>query len=640
MSTPGIDAPLSEAGNNPSERASSRFQLPMVLGALGIVYGDIGTSPLYAVRQSVLALGGQQPGAAAVYGSISLIFWSLIILVTLKYICFVLRADNKGEGGSFALATFAHQSPDLPRWLKKIVTPCAAIGFSLFIADALLTPAISVLSAVEGLQVNEPALTPWILPLSLAVLVGLFMLQYYGTARVGRLFGPIILVWFLSLGIFGLVAIIETPQILDAVNPAHGVSLFLEDPATAFMSLGAIVLAVTGAEALYADIGHFGASPIRQGWIFIVLPALCLNYFGQGAIILHAPETIAHPFYSLAAGMWHYPMVLLATLATIIASQAVISAVFSITQQAVQLGILPRMEVRHMSADQVGQVFVPRANLLMLAGVVLVVLIFENSDSLATAYGVAVTAIFVLTTFLVSVVALKRWQWKVWQVAVLFGIFAIIDLAFFSSTMLKITEGAWLPILMAIGTMGILHIWQSGRRALTTKIYGTGLSVSNFIDVLDKNSVRIAGTAVFVTPRLDEVPGALLHNMKHNHVLHERIVFLKVEVENIPFVPQSERLTIEKLGKGFFTIEMRFGFFERQNVPAALATIRNFGLSLDMESTTFFIRRDTLVRSSHPTMRSWQTIIFMKMYASALDAARFFGLPPGRVVELGAQTEI
>ncbi len=620
--------------------AFSKRQLALVLGALGVVYGDIGTSPLYAVRQSILALGGTMSGELAVMGAISLIFWSLMILVTGKYVCFVLRADNRGEGGSLALSALASRAAGIPRWLKRVVGVCAAVGISLFLADALLTPAISVLSAVEGLQVNEPSLKPWVLPISLVVLVGVFMLQTYGTGGIGRLFGPIITIWFLCLGAAGVYSIIQTPEILQALNPLYGAMLFAHNPLVAFLALGAIVLAVTGAEALYADIGHFGAPPIRLGWLFLVLPALVLNYMGQGAAILRDPTNVEHPFYSLTTGNLHYPMVALATLATIIASQACISAVFSITQQAIQLGMLPRMEVRHTSAQEFGQVFVPRANLLMLAGVILIVLIFKNSDSLAAAYGVAVTGVFVITTFMVSIVAYARWNWSIWAVLAIFGIFGALDLAFFSSTLMKITQGGWLPVAIAAAMLAYLWTWRAGRKVLTEKMYGAGLSTENFLTTLDKTSIRVAGTAVFVTPRLDEVPGALLHNMKHNRVLHERIIFLRVEAENVPFVPKAKRLTVEKLGKGLFTVEIHFGFFETQDVPTALEGTRAYGLALDLDATTFFIRRETLVRSAKSSLRRWQAILFMKMHASALDAANFYHLPPGRVVELGSQTEI
>jgi KUP system potassium uptake protein len=617
-----------------------RRHLWLTLGALGVVYGDIGTSPLYAVRQSVLATGGTMPMPVAVMGAISLIFWSLMIVVTGKYVCFVLRAHNRGEGGSLALAALAHRSPDLPRWLKTLISGSAVLGLSLFFGEALLTPAITVLAAVEGLRVEEPALEALILPISLAILFGLFAIQSRGTGRIGRMLGPIILVWFIAIGGLGLRAIIETPEILWAINPAYGVVLFVIDPHVAFLSLGAIVLAVTGSEALFADIGHFGARPIRLAWLYVVLPGLVLNYFGQGAAILRDPANLENPFFILAAGGLHYPMVVLATLASIIASQAVITAVFSITKQAVQLGLLPRMEIRHTSATEFGQIYVPRANALLLAGVIAIVLIFKSSDALSNAYGLAVTGVFVISTFLVTIVALRQWKWKPWVVVGVFGLFGIIDLAFFSSTLTKFVQGAWLPIFIAAIALMFMNTWRIGRRVLADKVYGTGLQIDTFLDSMEKPPMRVAGTAVFITPRLDEVPGALLHNMKHNRVLHERVIFLRVDVQDVPFVPYEKRLTVNKLGKGFYTVEVHYGFFQTPDVPQALEGARAYGLSIDVDTTTFFIRRETLVQARVSAMSKWRTKMFIKLYQSSLEAAQFYRLPPGRVVELGSQTEI
>jgi KUP system potassium uptake protein len=630
----------STAEGHAASRHGTQRILGLTLGALGVVYGDIGTSPLYAVRQSVLATGGEMPMDAAVMGAISLIFWSLIIVVTIKYCVFVLRADNNGEGGSLALAALAHRSPGLSRFLKSVISVCAVLGISLFFGEALLTPAISVLSAVEGLRVEEPALEPLVLPLSLAILIGLFMVQSRGTARIGRIFGPIILLWFLSLGFLGLRSITLTPEILWAVSPHHGLTLFAADPRHAFLALGSVVLAVTGAEALYADVGHFGARPIRLAWLYFVLPALLLNYFGQGAIILRDAGSLEAPFFALAANGLHYPMVALATLATIIASQAVISAVFSITSQAIQLGLLPRMEVRHTSATEFGQIFVPRANALMLAGVVAIVLIFKSSDALGAAYGLAVTGVFVISTFLVTTIALKQWRWNPWFAAVVFGLFGMVDLAFLSSTLMKLVEGAWLPIVIAAAAMLAMGAWRTGRRVLTEKTYGSGLATERFLERADKTPIRVANTAVYITPRLDEVPGALLHNLKHNQVLHERVIFLRVDVQDVPFSAADKRLTVNKLGKGFYTVEAHFGFMETPNVPRALEQARAHGLAIDLEATTFFVRRETLVPARRSAMRRWQRQIFIRLYASAQEAAQFYRLPPGRVVELGSQTEI
>src|SRR5262245_11194989 len=616
-----------------------RRNLWLTLGALGVVYGDIGTSPLYAVHQSVLATGGSMPMPVAVMGATSLIIWSLLIVVTGKYVCFVLHAHNRGEGGSLALAALAHRSPDLPRLLKTLISGAAVLALSLFFGEALLTPAITVLSAVDGLRVEEPALEPLVLPISLIILIGLFAIQSRGTGRIGRMLGPILLIWFITTGALGLRAVIETPEILWAINPAYGVVLFVIDPHVAFMALGSIVLAVTGSEALFADLGHFGAKPIRMAWLYVVLPGLVLNYLGQGAAVLHDPANLANPFFSLAAGELHYPIVVLATFASIIAGQAVITAVFSITKPAGQIQLLPRMEIRHTSATEFGQIYVPRANALLLAGVIAIVLIFKTWEALSNAYGLAVTGVFVISTFLVTIVALKQWKWKPWVVVAVFGMFGIIDLAFFTSTLTKLAQGAWLPILIAAVALLFMNTWRIGRRVLADKVYGGGLAIDTFLKRIDK-PMRVAGTAIFVTPRLDEVPGALLHNLKHNQVLHERVIFLRVDVQDVPFVAYEKRLTVEKLGKGFHTVEVHYGFFQTPDVPQALEGARAYGLSIDLDTTTFFIRRETLVPARVSAMPKWRTKMFIKLYESALEAAQFYRLPAGRVVELGSQTEI
>ena len=612
----------------------------LTLGALGVVYGDIGTSPLYAVRQSVLATGGQMPMRGAVLGAISLILWSLIIIVTIKYIVFILRADNKGEGGVVALASLAHRSPGLSRPMKTVIGFAGVLGLALFFGDGMLTPAISVLSAVEGLKIENPAFGPLVLPITLVILLGLFLIQNRGTGRLGRLFGPIVLVWFVVLGALGLRSTIITPEVLLAINPWEGIRLFVIEPWTAFVALGSVVLTVTGVETLYADMGHFGRTAIRLGWLAVTLPGLVLNYLGQGAVLLRDPSALVNPFYALAPPGFHYPLVALATVATVIASQAVISGVFSITRQSVQLGQLPRMEIRHTSATDYGQIFVPRANTLMLMGVIAIVLIYRNSDALAAAYGMAVTGMMSITTFLGLIVVIRQWHWKPVWIAVAFGTFIFTDLTFLGAVSLKLVEGAWLPLAIAAGVFVIMETWRSGRRVLLEKAYGGGISTDRFLERADKTPIRVSGTAVFITPRIDEVPGSLLHNLKHNQVLHERVVFLRVDVQDVPFVPPEKRLTIKKLGKGFYAAEVHYGFFQSPDVPAALEGARAYGLSLDLDATTFFIRRETLVPARSSAMPLWQTKLFIKLYASALEAAQFYRLPPGRVVELGSQTEI
>jgi len=629
-----------EGAHDQARHRWRRRQAVLTLGALGVVYGDIGTSPLYAVRQSVLATGGATPSPYTVMGAISLIFWSLIIIVTIKYIVFVLRADNKGEGGVLALAALAHRSHHLPRWIKTAISSAAVIGLALFFGDGMLTPAVSVLSAVEGLKVENAAFGPLVLPISLIILLGLFLIQSRGTAKLGRLFGPIVMVWFFTIGAFGLRSIISTPDILWALNPWYGIYLFILEPWSAFVALGSVVLTVTGVETLYADMGHFGRTAIRLGWLCVTLPALVLNYFGQGAIILRDPAALDSPFFALAPPGFHYALVGLATVATIIASQAVISGVFSITRQSVQLGQLPRMEIRHTSPTDRGQIYVPRANTLMLIGVFTIVLIYKNSDALAAAYGMAVTGMMSITTALALIVAIKQWHWKPIWIGIAFTIFVLTDLTFLGAVSLKLFEGAWLPLAIAGGVYLVMETWRAGRRALLEKAYGGGIGTDLFLERADKTPIRVSGTAIFISPRLDEVPGALLHNLKHNQVLHERVIFLRVDVQDIPFVPVEKRLTVKKLGKGFTTIEAHFGFFQTPDVPEALEEARAHGIAIDLDTTTFFVRRESLVPARVSVLPRWQTSLFIKLYASAQQAAQFYRLPAGRVAELGSQTEI
>ncbi|MGA7713456.1 MAG: potassium transporter Kup [Rhizomicrobium sp.] len=648
-----IDTPAS-AANDPLEASPEITGAPhnavhddslnrkttLTLAALGVVFGDIGTSPIYAVRESALAAGRHVPVHTAIMGVVSLIVWSLIVVVTLKYVLLIMRADNDGEGGVLALASMAHRSNGLGRKTKFAIGTAAIFGLALFIGDGMLTPAISVLSAVEGLGAESDAFNKLILPLTLIILIGLFAIQSRGTAHMGRLFGPVMVVWFVVIGVLGISAIIQAPEILKAVSPTYGLALFVREPWTAFVSLGSVVLAVTGCEALYADMGHFGKFPIRFAWLAIVLPALLLNYFGQGAALLLSPSKSSFAFYALGPHWAHYPLVLLATIATVIASQAVISGVYSITRQAVQLGMLPRMEIRHTSATDYGQIYVPRMNAYLCAGVVLIVLIFKNSNALAAAYGIAVTGVMFLSTILVGIVAVKRWHWS-WRLVVpVFGFLALVDLAFLSSNALKIAEGGWLPLLIAACVYVVMETWRLGRRAHLDRIRNDSLPLNLFLERADKTPVRVAGTAVFLTARSDIVPGALLHNLKHNKVLHERVILANVAVDDTPFVPPEKRIDVEKLGKGFFAVRIHHGFFETPDVPLALKDARHFGLAVDPETTTFFIGRETLVLSENPALGTWRTWLYIQLAANALSPARFYHLPPNRVVELGTQVTI
>jgi KUP system potassium uptake protein len=632
-SRPAAAGTVSHAANGKSAKHTAM----LTLGALGVVFGDIGTSPLYAMRESVQAAGGALPGRLAVMGSLSLIFWALIFVVTIKYVTLIMRADNDGEGGTLALAALAHRSHGISRRLKNLIGVAALIGLALFYGDGMLTPAISVLSAVEGLGVESHAFEHLILPLTLIILVGLFVLQSRGTAHIGRLFGPVMVIWFAVLSILGVRAILQAPEILWAVNPYYGMALFAHEPWTAFVSLGLVVLAVTGCEALYADMGHFGRQPIRYAWFFIVLPALTLNYFGQGAAVLRDPHLAPILFYAMAPHWAHYPFVILSTVATVIASQAVISGVFSITQQAVQLGRLPRMEIRHTSATEYGQIFVPRMNLILLVGVVLIVLIFRNSSALAAAYGIAVTGVMVIDTFNASIVASRQWRWGIKLAAVVFGLLALIDLGFLSANSLKIVQGGWLPLVIASGVFFVMETWRIGRRAHLEKIRSESMPLELLLARADKNPHRVAGTAVFLSSRGDTVPGALLHNLKHNKVLHERIILAHVAVDDTPVVPKMKRIKVEKLGKGFYRVNIHHGFFETPDVPLALEEARPFGLAVDLDSATFFIGHETLVPAEHSIFARWRTWLYIWLAASALSPARFYRLPPNRVVELGTQ---
>jgi KUP system potassium uptake protein len=628
------------APHAPAEPRSRKRDALLTLGALGVVFGDIGTSPLYAMRETVLATGGTVPGQAAIFGALSLILWALVIIVTLKYVILIMRADNNGEGGVLALATLAHRSPGLGRRVKMLIGFGAILGLALFYGDGMLTPAISVLSAVEGLSLVSHTFEPLVLPLTLVILIGLFVMQSRGTARIGKLFGPVMIVWFFVLSVLGISWIIRAPIILTALNPWYGLSLFAHEPWTAFVALGSVVLAVTGCEALYADMGHFGKLPIRSAWFFVALPALVLNYFGQGASLLLNPHNAATAFYSMGPSWAHYPLVVLATCATIIASQAVISGVFSMTRQSVQLGQLPRMEIRHTSMTDFGQIFVPRMNALLLIGVVLIVLIFRTSGALAAAYGIAVTGVMVIDTFHASLVAAKQWHWGVKLAVAIFGVLGLIDVTMLLANLLKIPQGGWLPLAIAGGVFVVMETWRLGRRIHQDRIRDDSLPIDLFLERADKTPLRVAGTAVFMAARSDVVPGALLHNLKHNKVLHERVVICNVVVEDTPIVPDHKRLEVEKLGKGFFRVRIHHGFFETPDVPQSLAQARPFGIVIDVDTATFFIGHETLVPAEHSELGRWRTWLYMRLASNALSPARFYHLPPNRVVELGTQVSI
>jgi KUP system potassium uptake protein len=609
----------------------------LILGVTGVVFGDIGTSPLYAFRQ---ALGERPAGEAAVLEVLSLIFWALVILVTIKYVIFITRADNRGEGGVLALSAVALRARQATGRRRTLIVALSVLGLTLFGGDGLITPAISVLSAVEGLTVVTPVFEPFILPIAVAILVGLFVIQRHGTAQVGRLFGPIMVLWFLCLALLGAVELSREPGVLRALNPVYAIGLFRDNGLHAFVILGSIVLAVTGAEALYADMGHFGRAPIKRAWFGLVFPALTLNYFGQGALVLRQPDAAGQPFFLLAPGWAAGPLVLLATLATVIASQAVISGAFSLTRQAVQLGYLPRMEIRHTSETEIGQIYMPRVNWIMMFGVIALVLGFGSSHDLAGAYGVAVTGSMVVDAILAGMVAWWLWKWSPLLAALVFGGFLVIDLAFLLAACLKIPEGGWFPLLTAAAGFTVVMTWRRGRAIVQSRLYRDALPVEAFLERFKETAQRVAGTAVFMTGNVSTLPNSFLHNMKHNKVVHERVVIMTVATEDEPRVPPAERVEIRELGKGFYTVTARYGFMETPNVREVLGRCGAHGLEFEMMQTSFFLGHETLVPARKSSLPLWQEQLFITLTASALSATSYFNIPPGRVVELGVQIEV
>jgi KUP system potassium uptake protein len=610
----------------------------LMLTALGVVYGDIGTSPLYTLRE-IFVQGGIRPDPGSILGALSLIFWTIFLVVTVKYVIFVLRADNKGEGGILALTALAlRRRKECRRSL--ILLTLGIIGAALFYGDCVITPAISVLSAIEGLEIITPELHQWVVPIVLLVLIALFVVQHSGTERVGKLFGPIMLIWFTTLGLLGALQIIAHPGVLLAISPHYAFAFLAHQEWTGFIILGAVVLCVTGGEALYADMGHFGRRPIRMAWFGLVWPALLLNYFGQGGLLIVEPDAIENPFYRLAPAWALYPMLLLAASATVIASQAVISGAYSLTSQAVHLGYLPRLEVRHTSAIEAGQIYVPLVNWLLLAAVIALVVGFASSSNLAAAYGIAVTGTMIVTTLL-SYVVFRRYSRisPVMLVAVAAG-FLVIDVAFFSANLLKIVHGGWFPLLIAVLVWYVMSTWIQGRRVLLVRVSADALPIEHLLDRLDKPPIRVARTAVYMTSNPGTVPRSLLHNLKHNLVLHERVILMKIGAVEEPRLADSQRIAVARLGKGFHTVSVRYGYMEEPDVPAALQACRRFGLAVDPMEVSYFLNRETLVASNKPDLPQWREPLFITLNAIAGDASKFFKMPPGQVVELGTQIEI
>ena len=611
---------------------------PLVLAALGIVFGDIGTSPLYTLKECFSPLYGLAPSTGNVLGILSLIFWSISLVVSLKYVAYVLRADNRGEGGVMALMALAKRAR--PRWRYGLMIIGIA-GASLFYGDAVITPAISVLSAVEGLAVVAPQFETYVLPLALTVLVALFLLQRFGTARVGALFGPVMVLWFGTLAGLGVWQILQNPEVLKALNPVHAVVFFVEHRTAAFFALGAVVLALTGGEALYADMGHFGRRPIRWAWFGLVLPALTLNYFGQGALLLANPAAVENPFFNLAPSWGTLPLVVLATAATVIASQAVISGAYSLTRQAVQLGYCPRVDIRHTSEREIGQIYIPVVNWALLAAVVLVILVFGTSSSLAAAYGIAVTGTMVLTTLLAFVVSRYRWRWPLWASLLVTSFFLTLDLSFFSANILKVLDGGWLPLLMGLLIFTLLTTWKRGREILYERLFADELPLDDFIGNLEAYPpTRVEGTAVFMTGSTEGIPHALLHNLKHNKVLHQRVVLMTIKNLDEPYVNDDTRVHIRQLSPSFWQVVARYGFKESPGIPQVLALCAEQELVFEEMDTSFFLSRETLVSTRRPGMARWREKLFAIMSRNATRVTDYFHIPANRVVEMGTMVEI
>ncbi|MBI2313620.1 MAG: potassium transporter Kup [Betaproteobacteria bacterium] len=621
-------------------KKSSRPALAMA--ALGVVYGDIGTSPLYTIREVFTSPHHPLPVTPEnVLGILSLVLWSLIIVVSVKYVAFITRADNRGEGGIMALIALALRDAENDRRRQKFVIVVGILGAAMFYGDGMITPAISVLSAVEGLEVATPALKPVVIPITMAVLFALFFVQRHGTARVGLLFGPVMMAWFGTLAVLGISALIEAPGVLKAVSPGYAVDFFLIHKTLAFVILGAVVLAVTGAEALYADMGHFGRKPIQLAWFGFVLPALLLNYFGQGALVLKEPNAVHNPFYHLAPDWALYPLVALATLATVIASQAVITGAFSVTRQAMQLGFVPRMEVQHTSEAERGQIYLPLVNWALLAAVLALVLGFRSSSNLAAAYGIAVTGDMVITSILATLVASRVWGWGLGRAALLFAAFLVVELSFFGANVLKIPDGGWFPLVAGVVVFAVMTTWKRGRELLYTRLKEQAIDLEPFIDGLAHGEItRVPGTAVFLTQNPKGVPPALLHNLKHNKVLHGRVVLVTVAVKDIPYVPRPERVEVEHLKEFFHRVTVNYGFMDEADLPEDLKLCARFDLPFELMETSFFIGRETVIPQIGSGMAPWRNKLFITMFRNAGSATTFFRLPPNRVVEMGSQVTL
>lgn len=635
---PGLPDGHGATGQGYGHGHAQGSMLKLAVGAIGVVFGDIGTSPLYAMRDT---FAGHHPlplDQLHVYGIISLMFWSMMIIVTLKYVSVIMRADNKGEGGSLALLALINQSASGKRWGRGVIL-LGVFATALFYGDSMITPAVSVMGAIEGVAVYQPEMHRLIVPMVTVILVGLFMIQSRGTAKVATYFGPIMLVYFATIAALGMVSIAAMPQVVLALSPHYAAIMFASDPLHGFLAMGAAVLAVTGAEALYADMGHFGRAPIRVSWLVFVLPALVVNYLGQASLLMRDPSALESPFYFLAPDWFQWPLLIIASLAAIIASQAVISGAFSVTQQAIQLGFVPRMTIKYTSLSA-GQIYIPVVNWALMVAVILLVFVFQRSSNLTAAYGIAVTGAMMIDNVLLAVVLFKLWKWKPPFALALLGLFFVIDFGYLSANMTKIPDGGWVPLTMGLFIFTLLTTWSRGRALMRQNMAEGSIPLEVFTKSAHNSAARVPGTAIFMASTNSGVPSALLHNIKHNKVLHERVVILTVQIADVPYVISKNRADVKDLGQGFYRMTLHFGFLEETDVPAVLAQVTTCGEPFDMMKTSFFLSRQTLLPSEKPGMAIWREKLFAWMLRNAASAMEFFRLPTNRVVELGSQLEI
>jgi KUP system potassium uptake protein len=619
----------------------ARRLLPVTLTAIGVVYGDIGTSPLYTIRECFYGTHGVAVTQENVLGVLSMVLYALVIVISVKYIAIVMRADNQGEGGILALTALLPPRREGRRTVTPVLIALGIFGAALLYGDGMITPAISVLGAVEGLVVQAPRFEAYVVPIAVVILIALFLVQQYGTHRVGRLFGPVMVLWFVTIAVLGVVWIAREPSVLTALNPVHAVRYFRSHGLPGVAVLGAVFLAVTGGEALYADMGHFGKRPIRLAWFALVLPALVLNYFGQGALLLTNPAAAQQPFFLLAPGWALVPLVALATAAAVIASQALISGAFSLTQQAIQLGYAPRLDIEHTSSHEMGQVYVPQVNWALMVATIAIVIGFKTSGALAAAYGIAVTMTMVITAVLLHVVAVRRWHWPVLAVSAVTAVFLTVDLTFFAANLLKVFQGGWLPLLIGGFIFTLMTTWKTGRQIVAERLTARAIPIDHFMSVVIASPpLRVPGTAVFMTAQPRGTPAALAHNLRHNKVMHEHVVILTVTTAPVPQVPTDEQVALDDLGHGVFALRLVYGFMQDPNVPDALRAAQARGLSFDTDDVTYFLGRETILVTRRAGMALWREQLFVLMTRNAVRATAFFRLPPERVVELGVQVEI